>query len=236
MPEPHLPDLDAPPVPFEGDFFGQYGADDFLEQDGPASAPEPVPSSSSAHNEDDEDDDEDDEDLPQAYTGGWEPPVSHLASVPSTCPPPMYDSPAGPRLPSAAEREAAQRSTHAKTFVVQFPGNAAGTSVPDTELTSSTYHQYQHDLHAADSNNIYAPFTSKMDWEVARWAKLRGPGSTSFNELATIEGVRLLCYLPNAILILFNTLLAHSSSWLIVSSHARPQQHRRQASSWPSFV
>ncbi|KAJ7789675.1 hypothetical protein B0H14DRAFT_3502730 [Mycena olivaceomarginata] len=29
-----------------------------------------------------------------------------------------------------------------------------------------------------------------MDWEVARWAKLRGSGSTAFTDLLHIEGVR----------------------------------------------
>ncbi|KAI0827979.1 hypothetical protein BC628DRAFT_1303926, partial [Trametes gibbosa] len=47
--------------------------------------------------------------------------------------------------------------------------------------------------------NLYAPFTSKMDWEVARWAKLRGAGSTSFNDLTKIEGVRSSCLLPHMV-------------------------------------
>ncbi|KAJ7769505.1 hypothetical protein B0H16DRAFT_1661035 [Mycena metata] len=37
--------------------------------------------------------------------------------------------------------------------------------------------------------NIYSPFTSKMDWEIARWSKLRGSGSTAFTDLLKIEGV-----------------------------------------------
>ncbi|THU77334.1 hypothetical protein K435DRAFT_702628 [Dendrothele bispora CBS 962.96] len=38
-------------------------------------------------------------------------------------------------------------------------------------------------------NNAWAPFTSKLDWEVAYWAKMCGPGSTSFSELLAIDGV-----------------------------------------------
>ncbi|KAJ4497310.1 hypothetical protein C8R41DRAFT_917648 [Lentinula lateritia] len=30
--------------------------------------------------------------------------------------------------------------------------------------------------------NKWAPFASRMDWEIARWAKLRGTGSTAFSE------------------------------------------------------
>ena len=45
--------------------------------------------------------------------------------------------------------------------------------------------------HPADlrTNNPYAPFLSKTEWEIARWAKLRGPGSTAFSELMGIDGV-----------------------------------------------
>ncbi|KAJ3990986.1 hypothetical protein F5050DRAFT_1802251 [Lentinula boryana] len=36
--------------------------------------------------------------------------------------------------------------------------------------------------------NIWAPFVSKMDWELAHWAKLRGAGSTAFSDLLAIDG------------------------------------------------
>ncbi|KAJ3562007.1 hypothetical protein NP233_g9840 [Leucocoprinus birnbaumii] len=42
----------------------------------------------------------------------------------------------------------------------------------------------------APGGNPFHPFKSKVDWEMARWAKLRGPGSTAFSELLAIEGVR----------------------------------------------
>jgi hypothetical protein len=38
-------------------------------------------------------------------------------------------------------------------------------------------------------DNPWAPFNSKKDWEIARWAKLRGAGSTAFSELLEIDGV-----------------------------------------------
>lgn len=41
-----------------------------------------------------------------------------------------------------------------------------------------------------DERNPYAPFASQLDWEIAKWAKLRGPGSTAFGELMAIPGVR----------------------------------------------
>ncbi|KAI0087258.1 hypothetical protein BDY19DRAFT_893576, partial [Irpex rosettiformis] len=37
--------------------------------------------------------------------------------------------------------------------------------------------------------NPYAPFVSQIDWKVARWAKLRGQGSTAMTELLSIPGL-----------------------------------------------
>ncbi|KIK34139.1 hypothetical protein CY34DRAFT_26919 [Suillus luteus UH-Slu-Lm8-n1] len=38
-------------------------------------------------------------------------------------------------------------------------------------------------------SGVWVPFTSHIDYEVARWAKLRGQGSTAFSDLLNIEGV-----------------------------------------------
>ena len=66
-------------------------------------------------------------------------------------------------------------------FIVKFPG-MAGYSPTNNENVDT----YQDN---APPGNPFAPFLSKLDWEVARWAKLRGPGSTAFSELMAIEGV-----------------------------------------------
>jgi hypothetical protein len=50
-----------------------------------------------------------------------------------------------------------------------------------------TNHRYQHVVYNAD--NIYAPFTSKLDWEIAQWGKMRGSSSMALNELLNIDGV-----------------------------------------------
>ncbi|KAJ7926370.1 hypothetical protein B0H13DRAFT_2229408 [Mycena leptocephala] len=39
------------------------------------------------------------------------------------------------------------------------------------------------------ATNPYAPFKSKVDWEIAKWAKFRGAGSTAFTDLLNIGGV-----------------------------------------------
>ncbi|KAG1886982.1 hypothetical protein F4604DRAFT_1877587 [Suillus subluteus] len=43
--------------------------------------------------------------------------------------------------------------------------------------------------YAANEENLYHPFSSKMDWEVTRWAKLCGLSSTAFSDLLAIKGV-----------------------------------------------
>ncbi|KAG1897487.1 uncharacterized protein F5891DRAFT_1129926 [Suillus fuscotomentosus] len=43
---------------------------------------------------------------------------------------------------------------------------------------------------AGNSNNIYAPFTSQIDWDVAKWAKLCSPSSTAFTDLLAIDGFK----------------------------------------------
>jgi len=53
---------------------------------------------------------------------------------------------------------------------------------------------YEHDLevfgtHNPSTGNIWALFQSKVDWSIAKWAKLRGPSSTAISELLSIEGV-----------------------------------------------
>ncbi|KAI0373820.1 hypothetical protein BV20DRAFT_988937 [Pilatotrama ljubarskyi] len=189
LPEVHIPDLDTAPIPFEGDLFGSYGAGDFPEQDGedlellPEDLHNP-PTPGFPPTSDDEDDD-----LPEPE--GWEPPIRPV--------PPYQDAPAAPAtsqapsvspaLPTASEREAAARAAGAKTFVVPFPCDTAGAPVEKAPQTTGGYALYQQDLSGQAASNPYAPFASKLDWEMARWAKLRGAGSTAFTDLLTIEGV-----------------------------------------------
>ncbi len=59
-------------------------------------------------------------------------------------------------------------------------------------LTHSASHDDAYTSTLADyDRNAWAPFNSKLDWELARWAKMRGPGSTALSELLAIEGVRI---------------------------------------------
>ncbi|RPD58107.1 hypothetical protein L226DRAFT_467289 [Lentinus tigrinus ALCF2SS1-7] len=87
----------------------------------------------------------------------------------------------------------AQQRVHAhlraKTFVVPFPGHHAGKA-GNQDREPSAYEKY---ARRTSADSPYYPFVSKLDWEVARWAKMRGPGSTAVTELLEINDlVRLL--------------------------------------------
>ena len=84
--------------------------------------------------------------------------------------------------------EAALRtSMHVESYP---PGTGAGQPIVPDQNTAATTGYNQYKSHLADSqSNVYAPFASKLEWDIARWSKLRGPGSTSCSELLGIEGV-----------------------------------------------
>ena len=92
---------------------------------------------------------------------------------------PMEEA-ACPRVPIANSQE---------PIAVHFTYGRAGQ--PLTQTTLAAYADYQSDLGTAANDNIYTPFHSKMDYEVACWMQLCGPGFTAFTELLQIEGVSL---------------------------------------------
>ncbi|KAF8063166.1 hypothetical protein FPV67DRAFT_1421162, partial [Lyophyllum atratum] len=63
-----------------------------------------------------------------------------------------------------------------------------GAPVPDV-AEDPLYAAYQRELPDGEIN-MWAPFASKLEWELARWAKLRGPGSTALTDLLKIEGFK----------------------------------------------
>ncbi|KAJ6549962.1 hypothetical protein B0H19DRAFT_1073857 [Mycena capillaripes] len=96
---------------------------------------------------------------------------------------------APPTAPPREARKLAQDKFHHKPIVEKFPGGLAGRPIPSSESQNSEQ-RYGSILDNASTTNPYAPFNSKMDWEVARWAKLRRSGSTAFTDLLHIDGVR----------------------------------------------
>ena len=81
----------------------------------------------------------------------------------------------------------AEQDLERRPFVTKYPGGMAGA----VHSKASMGENEKYGLRIGDESqeNIYAPFASQLDWEVARWAKIRGPGSNSFTELMAIDGV-----------------------------------------------
>ena len=79
-------------------------------------------------------------------------------------------------------------------FLDRYPSNAAGHPV-STSFMPDANHRYaeqltcQVDASSGGARNPYWPFTSQLDWEVAYWAKIHGPGSIAVSELFDINSV-----------------------------------------------
>ena len=59
-----------------------------------------------------------------------------------------------------------------------------------THPSLAGYQQYANSLGTEENGPTeWAPFSTRQEWEVARWAKLRGPSSTALSELLAIDGV-----------------------------------------------
>jgi len=74
-----------------------------------------------------------------------------------------------------------------RPFIVKFTRGNPGAVVSHSGRDENT----RYSSAMGNSDNPYAPFASKMEWEIARWAKLRGPSSMAFTELMGIKGVSL---------------------------------------------
>ena len=69
--------------------------------------------------------------------------------------------------------------------VEEFPFGRPGAPIPGRAQDPSEY-----ESQAASVGSVWAPFRSQLEWDVARWAKLRGGSSTAVSELLAIPGVR----------------------------------------------
>ena len=173
---------DIEPLQFEGDFFGQdYALADFGQEDRPGKGDEARNPVRADINDDDDDNNDTGAAEQAAMEGGWE--QARNADEPGPADDDMDPDAVGD-LAQGARAEAEARLNDGCPVVVDFPSVHAGEII---QQRLSGDEQYQRELAAEDS--AWAPFTSQMDWEIARWAKLRGPGSTAFTELLKISGV-----------------------------------------------
>ncbi|KAG1873158.1 hypothetical protein F4604DRAFT_1654403 [Suillus subluteus] len=179
-----VPDPNQSLPHFEGDFFGIYAED---ELEWPAEFGDGGDADNTPADEEDSEDDGDAHDE-------WEPPLS--ASPHDTHEEDNEDEHDGtqdPHISDAQEPDARHRveqrlrDNEQVPIVVHYPDQRAGQPIDPTKQSSNvTYHAQ---LDSSGTDNAYAPFASKLDWEMARWAKLRGPSSTAFSELVSIEGL-----------------------------------------------
>ncbi|RPD72981.1 hypothetical protein L226DRAFT_546761 [Lentinus tigrinus ALCF2SS1-7] len=193
---------------FAGDYFGEYDGncfDDYDEYNGPPEGEDGDDEDYGAEGEagaegdgedgssSDEDEVEDDFLLAEeaerhAEEGDWEPaPRADIPSQHERNTTEIEEEIHG----DDAVREAYKRThthLHAKTFTVPFPSVQAGAPIDD-DHEDTEYERFQSALGGDHKDNPYAPFLSRIDWEIARWAKMRGPGSTAVSELLQIKDI-----------------------------------------------
>ncbi|KAJ3995318.1 hypothetical protein F5050DRAFT_1573893 [Lentinula boryana] len=87
-----------------------------------------------------------------------------------------------PRIPSVSRSSAVRQP-----YIQQYPDPRAGAPIERQGTIISENSRYFQDLKAGA--NPWAPFHSQTEWEIAHWAKLRGPSSTALTELLPIAGV-----------------------------------------------
>jgi hypothetical protein len=99
------------------------------------------------------------------------------------------------RILTESEVRLSQQELWVESTIVHYPGNRAG----EVGLKGITVMQEYENTVGGPSENPYSPFHSKIDWELAKWAKLRGPSATSFTELLNIDGVSIFNKSPNSV-------------------------------------
>ncbi|KII87233.1 hypothetical protein PLICRDRAFT_30651 [Plicaturopsis crispa FD-325 SS-3] len=174
--EPNI-DPFVPPGHFDGDYYGAYEEDEMPWDDDDGQASEGSERDSSSSDDDDEED------------AGWERPAPpHPASSNeeededggmST------DEDTDERVRTEQRRATAEDKLRQEPIISHFPSPRAGEPL---RREASTYSQYREKVY--EHNNVWAPFSSRLDWEFAQWAKTRGPGSTAVSELLEIKGIR----------------------------------------------
>jgi hypothetical protein len=186
----------APPVPFAGDAFGS--AEDYAEENFGQYAEDDM-EGVEAEPEVDE------EEIEAAAAAaeleaGWEPFREGGATVAVAEPeeptgiPSRPVSPEEPRGDTEDEehtsqaRQAAEERLESDPFVVRYSSRYPQSRCGAIKKSRQTIDE-QYSSAVNKATNPWAPFASEVDWKVARWAKLRGAGSTAFSDLLAIDGV-----------------------------------------------
>jgi len=89
-------------------------------------------------------------------------------------------------LPPYVPPEDLREHTWVAPKIVRFPNPRVGEPLRSANSTNNAYATL---LGNDSDSNPFRPFASKVDWEMAKWAKLQGPSSTSLMDLLKIDGV-----------------------------------------------
>ena len=207
----------SPPQAFTSDAFGEYDdaywdqydeyqpaadPDDEDEDENGADGDFQPPATPPSDDEDDfdmqEDEDEDATNLEAEQ--GWEPPIDvanpTFGEEDGDQPDDHTNDLEGEPGPDRRTQRRAHQQLRTQTHIVPYPDRSAGAPIIPTDLRipeAAGYGSYTSapgQESSADLSNPYAPFRSRLEFEIARWAKMRGPGSNAVTELLSIEGVR----------------------------------------------
>lgn len=125
----------------------------------------------------DGEDDEEIEEDPVVYAPG-----PALEARPEPLPPaPLHPSSSQDQREAAAAAASPNGRVHVEQALRQevhikyFPSERAGEVVRNSQSVFGAYAEGRN----LDGNAVYAPFASERDFQIARWAKMRGPGSTA---------------------------------------------------------
>jgi hypothetical protein len=96
------------------------------------------------------------------------------------------ESDSTPTSGASRMRIGAETKLKKKPYIVKFTKEKAWATYinPDCVDQNTAYTSQ-----IGNQDNSFSPFCSKIEWEVALWAKTWGPSSTAFTELMSIEGV-----------------------------------------------
>ena len=116
--------------------------------------------------------------------------------IPHHIPPTPSPIPSPPSSPPPSQLNAGRQNVEnnlrqpvfVEEYTTKYPNPHAGCPLPDTARSATSFAQYGSKIADSDKNP-YAPFANKINWDIAKWAKLCGPGSNSLAELLAIEGV-----------------------------------------------
>ncbi|KAG7096157.1 hypothetical protein E1B28_006830 [Marasmius oreades] len=185
------PDNDVHPVTFEGDYFGSsYTPEDFGQSQ---DAEETVANCQGSLPDLNLDSDSSDEEEYNTDIDAAEQAILEVLPETSRGAPALTpyqdngDEQSGVEefSSSSIRRQAIDERLRNAIHIEKFPSALAGAPIHQRRQDNDL--RYQADV-SDETNNLYAPCSSRLEWEFVRWAKLRGPGATAMTELLKIDG------------------------------------------------